>query len=71
MLWTLYISLVRPHLDYACVVRCPFQLGDVRAVEKVQRRATKIVPALRHKSYYDRLVALNCLFYCIVDEEWT
>ena len=59
MLWTLYTSLVRPHLDYACVVWCPFQLEDVRAIERVQRRATKLVPALRNKSYYDRLVALN------------
>ena len=59
MLWTLYTSLVRPHLDYACVVWCPFQLGDIRTIEKVQRRAIKIVPTLKDRPYYDRLVSLN------------
>ena len=55
----LYTSLVHPYLDYACVVWCPFQLGDTRVIEKVQRWATKIVPLLKDKSYYDRLVSLN------------
>ena len=59
MLRKLYVSLVRPLLDYACTVWSPYQLGDVRAIERVQRRATKIVPALRHLSYHDRLVSLN------------
>ena len=49
----IYASLVCQHLDYACVVWCLFQLGDIRAVEKSQRRATKIVPALRNESYHD------------------
>ena len=31
----------------------------MRAIKRVQRRATKIVPALRNNSYYDHLVALN------------
>ena len=47
MLPTLYTSLVHPYLDYACVVWCPFQLGDIRIIEKVQRRATKIIPSLK------------------------
>ena len=51
--------MVRPYLDYACVVWCPFQLGDMRIIEKVQRRVTKIVPSLEDKSYYDHLVSLN------------
>ena len=59
MLRTLYISLVRPYLGYACVVWCPFQLGDIRIIEKVQRRATKIIPSLKDKSYHDHLVSLN------------
>ena len=31
-------------------------MGDL---ENVQRRATKIVPSLKDKPYYDRLVSLN------------
>ena len=30
MLRTFYVSLVCPYLDYACVVWCLFQLGDMR-----------------------------------------
>ena len=59
MLQTLYTSLVRPYFDYACVVWCPFQMGDMRIIEKVQRRATKIIPSLNDKLYYDHLVSLN------------
>ena len=59
MLQTLYTSLVHPYLDYASVVWCPFQLGEIRIIEKVQRRATKIIPSLKDKSYHDRLVSLN------------
>ena len=62
MLQTLYTSLIHcSYLDYqyACVVWCPFQLGGMRAIEKIQRCATKIVPSLKDKSYYDRLISLN------------
>ena len=59
MLRTLYTSLVHPYLDYACVVWCPFQLGDIGIIEKVQMCATKIIPSLKDKSYYDRIVSLN------------
>ena len=41
------------------MVWCPFQLGDIRTIEKVQRRATKIVPTLKDRPYYDCLVLLN------------
>ena len=59
MLRLLYTTLIRPHLDYACVVWNPYQLGDIRALEQVQRRVTRTCPTLFHLSYYDRLVALN------------
>ena len=47
---TLHTSLVHPYLDYVCVVWCPFQLGDIRVIERVQRSVTKIVPSLKDKS---------------------
>ena len=55
----LYTTLIRPHLDYASVVWNPYQLGHIRAIEKVQRRATRIIPEFRGYSYFDRLKALN------------
>ena len=33
----LYTSLIDPHLDYASLVWCPYQLGDISLVEKTQR----------------------------------
>ena len=59
MFQILYITLIRPHLDYASVVWNPYQLGHIRAIEKVQRRATRIIPEFRGYSYFDRLKALN------------
>ena len=55
----LYTTLIRPHLDYAYVVRNPYQSGDIRALEQVQRRVTRACPTFYHLSYYDRFVALN------------
>jgi len=44
----LYTSLVRPHLDYACVVWQPYFLKDIRALEAVQRRATRLLPTVTY-----------------------
>ena len=55
----LYKSLVRPHLEYANSVWSPYKKGDIEAVEKVQKRATKLVISLKKLSYTDRLVRLD------------
>ena len=55
----LYMTLVRPHLEYANVVWGPHYKGDQQLVEKVQRRATKMIPNLRNLSYDSRLRHLN------------
>ena len=59
MLCHLYTALIRPHLDYACVIWNPHQLGDIRTLERVQRSATRACSPLRHLPYNNRLIALN------------
>lgn len=46
---------MRPHLEYGNVVWGPYYMEDIKAIEKVQRRATKLVPLLRNKTYEERL----------------
>ena len=55
----LYKTLVRPHLEYGNVIWGPFYKEDIKAIEKVQRRATKMVPALKDMSYNQRLHELE------------
>jgi hypothetical protein len=55
----LFNSLVRPHLEYAAAVWLPYKRKYIDEIEKVQRRATKLVPSIRHLSYGDRLKKLE------------
>ena len=55
----LYTTLVRPILDYASTIWNPYQLGVIRELENVQRRATKLIPTLRDLPYSERLQNLN------------
>eukprot|EP00794_Sanderia_malayensis_P006500 gene6500-7245_t len=55
----LYIALVRPILEYGNSVWSPIYKKDAQAIEKVQRRATKLVPELEDKPYEARLEKLR------------
>jgi len=51
----LYKALVRPHLEYAHTVWCPYRKGDVVEIEKVQKRATKLIISLKTLPHKERL----------------
>ena len=55
----LYKSMIRSHLEYAQTVWSPHKVKLIEALEKVQKRATKILPGLRHLSYSQRLQKLH------------
>ncbi|XP_072178742.1 uncharacterized protein [Diadema setosum] len=55
----LYKSLVRPHLDYCMQAWCPYLEKDKKTLEKVQARATKLIPNLKDLPYEIRLRRLN------------
>lgn len=55
----LYKALVRSHLEYAIAVWCPYKKGDISSLEKVQRRATKLIGSIKHLPYVERLIQLK------------
>jgi len=47
----LYKSMLRSHLDYCSSVYAPYKKGDIEKLEKVQKRATKLIPGLKNRVY--------------------
>ncbi len=54
-----YKHQVRPHLEYRNIIWHPRYIADMKKVEGVQRRATKLILELRDKPYQERLQSLN------------
>ena len=51
----LYKTIVMPHLEYYIQAWRPYRKKDIATFERIQRRATKIIPDLRYISYEERL----------------
>ena len=52
-------TLVRPHLEYSVQFWSPHYQKDVEALERVQKRFTRMLPGMEGISYEERLEKLG------------
>ena len=57
----LFKSLVRPILEYCCLVWNPAKAGDIKSIENVQRCFTRRLDGLRNHDYWERLKILDLM----------
>ena len=59
---TLFITLVRPHLEYCGTIYNPRLLKDKRQVENVLRRSLKMIPGLKDLTYCIAVMYIFAVF---------
>ena len=52
----LYKPIVRPHLEYSIQAWSPYLRKYIDMLDKIQRRATKLIPGVRDLRYEERLI---------------
>jgi len=55
----IFKTYVRPILETAAPAWCPLAKGEIERLEKVQRRATKLIPTISSKPYEERYTLCN------------
>ena len=61
----LFNSIVRPHLEYGSELWNPHFVKNIKKIESIHRRATKIIPGCKHLTYEERLKKLDILSHRI------
>ena len=56
---TIYKALIRPKLEYGCVVWHPHLIGDIAKLESIQRTLTTRIEKMEDFNYWERLEQLN------------
>ena len=55
----MYKALVRPHIEYGNTIWYTHLRRDIESVERVQKRATRLIPQLKDLTYVERLKKLK------------
>ena len=61
LMTTLFKTIVRSKLEYCCPLWDPAKVGEILAIESVQRSFTRKISSCRALHYWDRLKKLNLL----------